>query len=277
MKPFLIFFFFFFSFLYSFCQEENKKFYLISKLEMVYSCYYNKDFDYIDCVTSLKTDSTTIIQGAYEKIKNNFTFEDGKYVNGDFAYFIRYHDNGRVSKIVNFLNDSIHEQALFYEDGGIHSTGLFLYSRKYGHWNYYHSNGKLLKTEEYKVMQIYDDEWLYNRKGYRDGLFASVKNGVWQYYDSEGRLQRTEFYIDDFLVNFLEYNNKGNVIREAEGVFDICTEFYPKLPCTTFAEPIDGFIKYFDPITGMLLKTEYFENGVLTITAFESKRKKNKH
>ena len=144
-----------------------------------------------------------------------------------------YYTNGRIAKIENYQNDTLHGEILYYDDKGkLNGKGFYKMGVRVDSSHMYFPNGKA-KLEEWKdssgktqgLFKVYYQNGQPSQIGYmkdnylddtcntffKNGQLKVVefykekkKEGVWQYFSNEGKLIRTEQYSNDKLVSSTE-------------------------------------------------------------------------
>jgi hypothetical protein len=80
---------------------------------------------------------------------------------------------------------------LYFENGAIAASGLYLKSKRTGEWRHYYENGKLLALGEYS---------------------GGLKTGLWKFYYSDGLVKSEGEYQDDERTGcWKEYDRQGIV------------------------------------------------------------------
>ncbi|MCD4791639.1 MAG: hypothetical protein K8R54_00270 [Bacteroidales bacterium] len=150
-----------------------------------------------------QTDENDLKQGKWKKVYSNgktayeVYFKDDKPV-GEFK---RYHENGKLSSLLNYDNEGINATAEFYDEKGIKiSEGTYKGKTKNGLWLYY-KNGAKIKEESYKdgllngdQLTYYEDGKIYDRKKFEN----DKQIGLWEKFHKNGKV-----YLKTFLVNGL--------------------------------------------------------------------------
>ncbi len=117
---------------------------------------------------------------------------------GDLKLAIIYNDFGN-KEAEGLLNDKGKRDGnwtLFYDNGSILATGIYLNGNKHGNWQFLYKSGKLEQKGNFK-----------NGK----------PNGKWLWYYPNGNLLREENYLDGKREGkFIEYDITGEIITNGE-------------------------------------------------------------
>jgi len=182
-----------------------------------------------------------------------------EYINGvENGKFIMYYSNGNIENEGEFLNGKYNGNYIYYYDNGIKMyEGVYEMGQKNKLWVYNHSDG-LIK------MFIHYDFGKTIKEDYQNGEFVS-------YYDS-GMIERIGHYKEGKKEGyFAEYYNNG--IRELvsrektdsyepDELVEVVTGQQIKFEKTYVNDKVEGEVKFFSE-DGKLVKTEYYQNGVL--------------
>lgn len=88
-------------------------------------------------------------------ISDSALFHNGEIVSNRF----RWHSNGYMSDSIARVNDSMHVQVGWFDDGSPAYAGYLLYGKQTGKWKYFHRNGQLSSTELYKEGKVINAEY----------------------------------------------------------------------------------------------------------------------
>lgn len=78
-------------------------------------------------------------------VTDSALFRNGQVVDKRF----RWHSNGYMSDSICRVNDSMHVQIGWFDDGNLAYAGYLLYGKEHGKWKYYHRNGRMSAAEVY--------------------------------------------------------------------------------------------------------------------------------
>ena len=88
---------------------------------------------------------------------------------------------------------------IFYKDGSLKTSGLYVGKLKDSTWNYYNRDSILILSEEYRKGKLngtsqnfYNDGTLHEIKHYKNGLL----DGVWKQFFIDGSLKAEANYKD---------------------------------------------------------------------------------
>lgn len=112
--------------------------------------------------------------------------------------FIDYHENGKKSLEIHYINDKVSGLSIRYsEDGDTLSTIQFRDSRQHGLSKAFHNNNKVAAIvefvdgfEEGKDLSYYENGQV-KHKGQNH---LGVKTGIWYYYSEVGELLKVEHW-----------------------------------------------------------------------------------
>ena len=163
------------------------------------------------------------------------------------SVWVFYFDNGDTAQVLNYRADkkngycTTYQQSIDKLKNRPLAVELYVNGKKEGSARYFHTNGQLQMEVEYL-----------------DGR----RQGEARVYNDAGLLIEIHSYKNDFLV-FTERINRLDIHGKKQGIW---REFYPsgllQTEMTYRDDLLNGYKKYFD-VTGMLLKTERYENGIL--------------
>ncbi|MCQ2286731.1 MAG: toxin-antitoxin system YwqK family antitoxin [Bacteroidales bacterium] len=171
-----------------------------------------------------KIDSKGRKQGLWRKYDEKTLLYEGSFVNdvptGKFTY---YHKNGKIKSICNFINGTTRvKTTLFHENGQKSGEGLFVDQIKDGVWHYYGTDGKLIKTEEYKNGEKEGDWKTYSAQTgilLEEATYSNgILNGTSKIYYINGDLQTEINYINGKRNGNFETYYSGKVLS-SKGVY----------------------------------------------------------
>jgi antitoxin component YwqK of YwqJK toxin-antitoxin module len=185
-----------------------------------------------------QTDENGLKQGHWQKV----------YDNGNIAYdvffknneptgiFKRFHKNGNVESVLIYQENSQSAKAEIYDENGVlTASGKYLGKEKDSIWNYYNTEKRIIRTEEYhhgklngKSTIFYKDGAVYDEKNYRNGK----EDGLWtEYYINGNKLLQVKLTEGKRNGTYTKYYTsgeteiKGNYLNDLpEGTWEYFSE-----------------------------------------------------
>lgn len=164
-----------------------------------------------------QTDENGLKQGKWMKVYSNgetayeVYFKDGKPI----GKFKRYHENGKLSSLLNYDNEGIKADVEFYNEKGEKiSQGTYTGKIKNGLWVYY-NNGIKIKEEEYKEDSLngfqityYENGQIYDRKKYEN----NIQVGLWEKFHPNSKPHLKAFLVNGLMEGpLLRYYYSGEI------------------------------------------------------------------
>ncbi len=118
-------------------------------------------------------------------IADSALYRNGQVVDKRF----RWHSNGYVSDSISRVNDSMHVQIGWFDDGTPAYAGYLLHGLNHNKWKYFHHNGQLSAVETYKKderisAEYFDEEGKPQTDTSAANREATIKGGeaAWRKY-----------------------------------------------------------------------------------------------
>lgn len=175
---------------------------------LIYSRSYT-DYDRLYNMCYFKRiDSTYVKEGPDIGYKNGEIIRVVNYSNdkANGLTFIYYPTSQSVKQLINYVNDTLqHEAVFYYENGMVMEKGNYVDNAKNGQWTSYYENGTLKSEGSYTIVhtdslnindissQFYDCWITLNT--------LEVKNGIWVYYSEDGSVIKTEVFENGKLID----------------------------------------------------------------------------
>lgn len=203
------------------------------------------------------TDSQGRRQGFWRKTDTaGHTVYEGRFVNGQPAGEFRYfYPNGKI-KTISVVSDNGRKAVTqsFFANGRKMASGNYINEKKDSTWQFFGENTGVLASEETYVAGKVEGK---SRTFYPDGVVAEmvyykngIRDGLWEQYFTDGKLKlRGAFKAGEKHGPFITYHVNAKPM--------ITGQYQKGLP--------EGVWIYFDE-KGVVLKKEYFQNGILVKT-----------
>lgn len=170
-----------------------------------------------------QVDENGIKQGRWMKVYSNgvTAYEVFLKDNKPIGELKRYHENGKISSLLNYDKKGEHASAVFYNDNGIKiSEGEYIGKLKTGKWLYFNKEIKI-KEEDYfegvlngSQITFYDNGQIYDKKKFDKG----VQIGVWEKYHLNGKPSLKAFLKSGLMDgSVLRYYKSGLI--EVKGAY----------------------------------------------------------
>ncbi len=173
------------------------------------------------------TDSNGLMQGKWVKYyENGFPRYEGIFRNGKpVGEFIRYHETGGISSILDYHEGSDSATAVFFHPNGfIAAKGLYIGQDRQGTWEFYSAYIKdyLLVKEEYdrNIKQGKSTKYYWNGNVAEEFIYdGDKKNGPWHQYYTDGVMCISSIYKDGKLNGaFNTFHTSG--AKEITGTYN---------------------------------------------------------
>ncbi|MBN2480927.1 MAG: toxin-antitoxin system YwqK family antitoxin [Bacteroidales bacterium] len=164
-----------------------------------------------------RTDDRNRKQGYWERAYPNGKFMYQGYFKDDVPVgeMKRYYESGALQSILNYREGGEYVGArLFYENGSLAATGVYVNMLKDSIWNYYSYYDNTLTSKESYDMGERNGPMLYY---FSNGVVSEriewhngIKHGSWLQYFSDGTVKLNAVYTNNMLDgDFLVYHQNG--------------------------------------------------------------------
>ncbi len=133
----------------------------------------------------------------------------------------RYHENGKIRAIQNFLSNDSVQVELFAGDGSPVAKGLYIGNKKEGVWEYFAKTSKLLMIEHYKgglkqgqALVFADNGEIIDKMNYKNDLLEGERI---QYYPSGYMLAKYHYKEGKLNGSFVSLYETGQ--KDEEGFY----------------------------------------------------------
>lgn len=143
---------------------------------------------------------------------NGMMEDSAFYHNGQVAdKRFRWHYNGYMADSISRVNDSMHVQVGWFDDGNIAYAGYLLFGKENGKWKYYYHNGQVAAAETY-----YNGKMLSVEYFKEDGSLQTDTSNVNKDASFKGGTAGWQKHLNKNLYwpNGLRLNLSGSVVVE---------------------------------------------------------------
>jgi len=143
---------------------------------------------------------------------NGMMSDSASWQNGEITdKRFRWHRNGYMADSISRVNDSLHVQVGWFDDGTIAFAGYLLNGKENGKWKYYHHNGQLAAVEVYNNGIALTKEYFKE-----DGSLQTDTNNVNREVSFKSGLSGWQKYLDKNLYwpQGLQLSIAGSVVVE---------------------------------------------------------------